>query len=665
MESKPKTSKSGLVNKINKVKGYDAGGVVNPQLAAQLKNQKTYQNQNAINAGSALAGSVGTFVNAANTPDASGNISANQSALGTSLQDASAGASLGASLGSFGGPLGTLIGGGIGALGGGIYGAIKGYGNANDANSEAAKLVKEQADATKKTAFNSNLANQFSSRNLYSKGGKVVGKGTGTSDSIKAKVAPGSFIVPAKNAKKAKVIKEEILGQDTDAKAELNDKNGTDIRISHGEYVFSPEEKKELEANGINLDMLAPDAEHENPEMNKGGLSPEKAKLILKDGTIRGKSITDKQRNYFGWVAGGKKDGGVIEEYADGGDVGDNTGTNAQNIKRIKTLRKYKQQLLTGKNPESPTLVKSAIKKIDDELNGIYSSYKDYKFNSEPTYLDEKPQSITSKGLVNKVSKTTPTTAQSSLAKTLVNQETDNSVVVPPITPVTKPTVGANAIDEAGKFDTDLAAAEAANPVATKPNYTRAIGSGLSSLVNYGVPLLQAGLGYKYLKDAGPRPVDAIDPNYQTVLNNANTRATYGFNPEEQAAINNNNNNLTNAQRFSARNLSGGSAANAYTLERSALNDSFGRGLASSVANRDLQLQKRKDADAIALQKVELSRRLFGDKMSAFQQNQNTGSLLLGTGLSNLVGANRYQQEKQSIADQNAAYYSWLNSLPQ
>jgi hypothetical protein len=38
-----------------------------------------------------------------------------------------------------------------------------------------------------------------------------------------------------------------------------------------------------------------------------GAVSPDKAKEILHDGTIHGQPITDKQRRYFGWIAGGGK----------------------------------------------------------------------------------------------------------------------------------------------------------------------------------------------------------------------------------------------------------------------------------------------------------------------------------------------------------------------
>ena len=37
------------------------------------------------------------------------------------------------------------------------------------------------------------------------------------------------------------------------------------------------------------------------------GLKPAKAKKMLHEGTAQGHEITEKQRRYFGWVAGGRK----------------------------------------------------------------------------------------------------------------------------------------------------------------------------------------------------------------------------------------------------------------------------------------------------------------------------------------------------------------------
>ena len=46
-----------------------------------------------------------------------------------------------------------------------------------------------------------------------------------------------------------------------------------------------------------------------------GGPSASKAKEMLKDGTANGKRLTAKQKRYFGWVAGGKKQAGGIADY--------------------------------------------------------------------------------------------------------------------------------------------------------------------------------------------------------------------------------------------------------------------------------------------------------------------------------------------------------------
>lgn len=36
-------------------------------------------------------------------------------------------------------------------------------------------------------------------------------------------------------------------------------------------------------------------------------LGPSKAKKMLKEGKARGKSLSSKQKRFFGWVAGGRK----------------------------------------------------------------------------------------------------------------------------------------------------------------------------------------------------------------------------------------------------------------------------------------------------------------------------------------------------------------------
>ena len=651
--------KSGLVKKV---KGYANGGYIDPKL-------NTYSSS--IGAGSAIASGAGSLIDATNNPNDIGMIDANKAALSGGLKAAGKGASLGATIGSVVPGVGTLIGGGIGLLAGGTLGAIKGFRDADKSNSDINTLTEEEKlaelNAKNSTLFNSNLANQLASRNSYSKGGKVVGKGTGTSDSIKAKVKKGSHIVPKKNAKVAEVIRKEVLGEDENSKADLNQDKATAVKLSNGEHLFTPEEVEEIEANGIDLDDLSPDAQNNlRGYMNKGGKVKGYAKGGDVDDPISG-SVTDKLRKEQLQADLVEKKALETEFKALKAKAANGTAVDKYTYnKRLPEIGRRLDQInkkhdLTPAKTTTPAITAA-------------------KSNTTST-------SVTGKGLSNSLTSKVPiskaTNASESLAETMANQDIDNAITAPTSglakgvsAAVTK---GDSAIDDDANlapYEAELATRLAETTPSTTPNYA-AIGSGLSTALNYGVPLLQTGIGLNYLRKAGDRPVDSIDPNYQISLNNADNRAanayqraSYGFTPEEQAVINNNNANATASQRFGARNYSGGSAANAYGMERSALNDSFGRGLAGSVANRQLQLQKQREADAIAasadnirLQKVDLSRRLFNDKLTGWQQSQQAGANLVGTGLSNLVGAGRYEAEKRAIANRTNIDNSYLNGI--
>lgn len=104
------------------------------------------------------------------------------------------------------------------------------------------------------------------------------------------------------------------------------------------------------------------------PTAGKGGyLSTAKAKEILKDGKANGKRLTNKQRAYMGWVAGGKKeDGGLLEDgpYGDRsienpsmnymGDILPKYGGEGESF--IQKLKKSYKPTNTKPNPDSPFL---------------------------------------------------------------------------------------------------------------------------------------------------------------------------------------------------------------------------------------------------------------------------------------------------------------------
>lgn len=172
-------------------------------------------------------------------------------------------------------------------------------------------------------------------------------------------------------------------------------------------------------------------------------------------------------------------------------------------------------------------------------------------------------------------------------------------------------------------------------------------------------------IGANKLNKLGKRPVDQLDPDYLRAINDtrtgvtqANINAKYGYTPEEMTALNNQNAGLTNAGRYAARNFSGGSAGNALNMERSVINDSFGRGLQTQISSNALKMQKQQLANDRQMQlndmlahKQDLNNRLFNNTLSAWNQDQASGAGLMSAGLSNLIDANHYDRFKKQMAD--------------
>jgi len=101
------------------------------------------------------------------------------------------------------------------------------------------------------------------------KGGKVEGAGTAKSDSIDKRVEDGSFIVHAENAEKAMQYGKSYLNWKGDESANRK-YPGTEVALSNGEVLFTPEESDILRYHGIDLDALAPNADNDK-EMADGG----------------------------------------------------------------------------------------------------------------------------------------------------------------------------------------------------------------------------------------------------------------------------------------------------------------------------------------------------------------------------------------------------------
>jgi hypothetical protein len=450
----------------------------------------------------------------------------------------------------------------------GISDLIKNRNNVNKMETDNVALV----DNAKKTAQQKELAQTSLSQQLTDRsqglrnGGKIIGKGNGTSDSITAKIKEDSFVVPAKNAAKAELVRKVVLKAPT-TKANLNQGSGAKVKLSNGEHLFTPKEVEKIE-NKLGDDVL-------------DKLAPNSAK------------------------AEDKIEGEVNEvELKDGGSLAD-------------ALKEGNKKTSTKKAP-TYTSKKSVAKISPDYLDQITSTI-DTPQGDREAVLDESNVPLPS------------------------NQS--------PMTSAPKSNTGGLA----GKFSA----------------------GDVSKALEMGIPLAQIGFGLSQLRKQGKRPVGEIDKDYlasidaaRTGLQVANVNAKYGFTPEENALINQENQNLTNAQRYTARNLGGG-AGNSYNMERNAINNSFGRGLKAKVENANLKLQKQGIAsdkqaylDNLIANKAGMSRQLFNDKMNAFNTNQQAGAGLLSSGIKNALGASRYNAELDAMKNTANIENSWMNNLP-
>lgn len=338
VEQKPAPPK---LKKGGKVKGYATGGVVPPdsltgdQLIAFEKlttdeERQAYLDSIAAGTDGGVAPLTGKQKAIASLAPVGGNLAATgvemietdplnkkqqvaQGAGAGALRGAGTGLALGmnplllAATGGLSAPIGAIG----GALIGGTVGAKKGKKKFEAARSEADANAQQAA-----------ISASYQDSG-YAAGGKIVGAGTAKSDDIPARVKKGSFIVPAENAKIAEQLRKQYLGKEN-GKAKLKQGGNTaDVYLSNGEHMFSPDEVAILKKNGIDVDGLAPNSETTGYGYADGGtVKPSKAREILRDGTANGKKLTEKQKRFFGWIAGkGMADGGEVG-YKDGGDVG-------------------------------------------------------------------------------------------------------------------------------------------------------------------------------------------------------------------------------------------------------------------------------------------------------------------------------------------------------
>lgn len=539
------------------------------------------------------------------------------------------------------------------------------------------------------------------------KGGTIEGPGTGKSDSIQAKVKEGSFVVPAENRGLALILREQYLNKNPKEKANLNQKGGEPVMLSNGETLFTPQETKELYKNGINPHALAPNADastaatgdgQENGtglwHLANGGLTPEKARLILHEGIANGHKISDKQRRFFGWKSSqGNAMGGEIEKvngYAGGGGIGgyayggpvkgekigdatydgqkwiDSDGNTlsqdyinktkqAENIKqqgydqqRVKTFQRQYDYI---KNDPSRAKEASDLKNQIDKINGVNTqlpSKSGQQLNN--IYKGTKPTS----GLASLVNKITPDPIMSRNINPDLTPELQNpNGLASLLTPNNQDK--STYLQKQYGIDPKVAD-QTVNPTKTTRNN--------NSDNQYGIESALAGLqtagGLSYLLNS-KRPIDQVDPTFQNQVNQSIKNASYGYTPEQKALLNNQGIENRNSELANVRNLSGGNAGEALLNSRAVFNDYNQNKLKQASDDEMLRMQKQNSANNLSMAHQDKLRQLFQDRMNQFGQQQNAGASLLGAGIQNLIGAGRYNQAKQAQDQINKIDNLYLN----
>jgi len=359
------------------------------------------------------------------------------------------------------------------------------------------------------------------------------------------------------------------------------------------------------------------------------GLSKSKAKIMLHEGMANGKPITEQQRKYFGWVAGGSK-----EAKMDGGDInGYAMGTDVEGVEDVPKSSKTYSELITP--PRTYRGTKEEYKAaVDKSIKEGKTIPKDAATTTAK--MDVKAPSV--KGSKKVKDMTFEPMERRDVALEELRKMDEAQAL---------------GLQQAG--EKDIIAKPIVDVNATYPTSPKAPSKGLMDYAKRIDPgaafsAYQIMQGSKLLK-SGQRPEDVskIDPAFNAAVERAQRDATFGYTPEQAAMLDQKAINALNDARFAGRNLAGGSAGTAFQQERQAINQGWSNALQLKSADQQLRMQKQQYADQAVKERANFldmqRRRAFGDAMTTYDINQESGSALVGAGVRNAIGAFRYQKE--------------------
>ena len=265
----------------------------------------------------------------------------------------------------------------------------------------------------------------------------------------------------------------------------------------------------------------------------------------------------------------------------------------------------------------------------------------------------------------------TPTTKKGGIAEMVkftapvIGEPTaeENDVVVPGTPKRQVPNITPTERDEYARMQLDGKATEP-TPFEKSLSYskekTTPSRKDYSSALEMALAGAQAGYGLQQLlKDK--RPVGEIDPAYSALTDEAIAASKYGYSPTQRALLEQDIIRTRQAQQARINQLAGGNAAVGLTSARAALNEEVRNRMELAAKDEQMRMQKVQAALQPAGVRAQMGRQLFQDKMNEFMQKQQAGSELVGAGIQNLVGAQRYKQERMAQDQINKMMYGNTN----
>jgi len=496
-------------------------------------------------------------------------------------------------------------------------------------------------------------------KQMCADGGVIEGKGGPKDDKISAKVKPGSFVVPAENTKVAEVLREKLLMKAPKKKANLNQKGGSEVMLSDKEHLFTPEEKHELMEKGVNVNALAPNAEHKEEMMEKKShiMFPK----FAEGGTIpKGTKVNGATWDGKNWIsANGDK---YTSEKGKAFENAYNTflakEKSNQEQKTGAEINLYKRKLEEAKKGDN----QSEIDRLQAKINSLTGVKKEIETPSTEAKTTTKPSVKAPKVTTPKVTVENLPTKDLSLQglKQDAELKTANQAAMQEASIANAPTRQA-VINDANVVDNE-------NYLASKPKSKNAWANKLSNIDPTAfVGIGQSALGLNMLGKE-KRPIDnaVIDPTYNAAVNRAQQDALFGLTPEQRFMAEQDIQGGLNDAKFAGLNSS---ASDSFNRNRAAINDAWKNKLGLKQADAEMRMNKQKYADAMAADRASIlagnRRQAFKDSMDAFQQKQAAGSELIGAGLANTIGAYRFKKDQEArLKADEARGYSLNNYNP-